>query len=124
MSMENLTVLVIDDEAEIHEFLRFVLEREGASVLEACDGGQGMEIFGQKNVDVLITDLVMPEKEGIETIMRVKASRADLKIIAMSGALHNDMYLKIAESLGAHETLRKPFSRQQVLESIRRVMDS
>jgi len=124
MEQPAKTVLIVDDELEIREFLRFIFEREGYAVLEAADGCQGLEQCRNSGVDVLVTDLVMPEKEGIETIIGALELNPKLKVIAMSGVINGDTYLEIAVSLGAHATLRKPFSRAQVLAALSRVTAS
>jgi len=123
MATETKTILVIDDEPAIRDFVRFALEGVGYAVLEAENGRKGIEEFERNHVDVIITDLVMPEKEGLETIIKLKADRSDLKIIAISGVANSDMYLKMAGGLGAHETLQKPFNKNQVLQTLRKVLE-
>lgn len=111
-------VLVIDDEVEIREYLRFILERGGYRVIEAADGNQGLEAFRRHRVDLVITDLVMPNREGVETITELRARHEGVRIVAMSGATCGDTYLDLVKSLGVRTTLRKPFDRQEVLSAV------
>ena len=114
------TILVIDDDAQIRRLLRQVLEREGHNVLDAGDGKEGIRFYRENEVDLIITDLIMPEKEGLETIMELRNEQPDLKIIAMSGGgkVPAEAYLKIADTLGAQKTLIKPFAREELLKAV------
>jgi len=83
---ENMArILVIDDDIQILEMLGQTLEREGYEVVDALDGKEGMRLYREAPTDLVITDIVMPEKEGVETIMELKRDFPDVKIIAMSG---------------------------------------
>jgi len=114
-------VLVIDDEEAIREFLRFVLERTGYIVVEAENGDKGLRLCSHFHIDIMITDLVMPGKEGLETIRTIKERHDGLKIVAMSGAVNSETYLKVAQGLGAHQTLQKPFSKNQLIACMERL---
>ncbi len=104
-------VLVIDDEAALRKLLRRVLEAAGYRVLEAANGRIGMEILMKERPDAVISDILMPEKEGIETIIEIRRALPDAKVIAISGggAAHNTMFLAAAQKLGAHAAISKPF---------------
>ena len=78
-------ILIIDDERQIRELLRDILEDAGYDVAEAADGQEAIKIQRGEPADLIITDLIMPEKEGIETIRELKQSYPDVRIIAMSG---------------------------------------
>jgi len=78
-------ILIIDDEATIRDLLVKILEREGYKTITAADGKEGIRIFRENPADLIITDLIMPEKEGIETIMELRRDFRDVKVIAMSG---------------------------------------
>ena len=106
------TVLIIDDESMVRLMLRDCLESQGHRVLEASDGVEGLQAFADEPVDVVVTDIVMPEKEGIETILELKRRSADIGIIAISGGGRIDAtdFLRIAQRLGADHTLKKPFA--------------
>lgn len=113
-------ILVIDDDAEIRKMLRIMLEREGYGVEDAYDGDVGVTIYRENPSDLVITDIVMPEKEGIETIRTLKRENPNVKIIAMSGGgrIMPDSYLKLAKSLGADKTFTKPIEKKKLLQAI------
>ena len=106
------TVLIIDDECMVRLMLRDCLELQGHRVVEASDGAEGLQVFDNEPVDVVVTDIVMPEKEGIETIRELKRRSADIGIIAISGGgrIGATDCLRIAHRLGADHTLQKPFA--------------
>lgn len=116
----NETILVIDDEEQMRGLLRQILERGGYQVLVAEDGLQGMRVYEDNTVDVVITDLLMPNKEGLETIMEMKSKYPDVRIIAMSGGGRDGVlnFLPAAEKLGAMTTLAKPFGRKDILAAV------
>jgi len=78
-------ILLIDDDAPVRRTLRKMLERQGYEVEEAPDGKAGLTLYQENPADLIITDLIMPEMEGIETIMELRRRFPDVKIIAMSG---------------------------------------
>ncbi len=116
------TILVIDDEENIRELVRAVLENAGYEVLDAADGDIGLEVFRSNQVDLIITDLIMPGKEGIETISELRKQQSDLKIIAISGAVDSSTYLHLAGQLGADETIAKPFHVNELVETVGRLL--
>jgi DNA-binding response OmpR family regulator len=113
-------ILVIDDDVQIRKMLRLALAAEGFEVLEARDGKVAMKLFQQEPADLVITDLIMPEKEGIETIIELRREYPGIKIIAISGGgrINPKDYLYLAEKLGAQITLKKPFSRKDILRAV------
>ena len=119
------TILVIDDDESIRLLLRTVLELEGYLVREASNGVRGQQEYGENPTDVVITDLIMPGKEGIETIRDLRREFPDVKIIAVSGGgrIGPESYLKMAKGLGALRTLRKPFDRQSLLDAVAEVIE-
>lgn len=114
-------ILVVDDDAGVREVIRSMLESAGYDVLAAENGREAMKILKDARVDLILTDLVMPEQEGIETIKTLRREYPDLKVIAMSGAFGGD-YLRIASYLGAHGTLPKPIQMQSLLMLIRQTL--
>lgn len=119
------TILVIDDERDVREFIRNVLEDEGYRVLLARDGEEGMEIFHDESLDLVITDIVMPRKGGIETIIEMRRERPDTRIIAISGGSRNGPdVLHVAKLLGACEVQGKPFTGQGLLDLARRALSA
>lgn len=114
-------ILVIDDESSIRRLLRIMLERNGYEVDEASNGDAGIKKIRTDPPDLIITDLIMPDKEGIETIMELRRDFPGLKIIAMSGGgvIGAQEYLKMAKSVGAHRIFKKPFEMGQLLEAVK-----
>ena len=122
--MPACSILVVDDEPGIRELLCLMLAAAGHTVLAAEDGVQAPKILAANPVDVVITDLLMPERDGLEFITEVRTKFPQVKIIAMSGGGHiaRDSYLRIAKNFGAHVLLEKPFSQSGVLEAIEKVL--
>jgi CheY-like chemotaxis protein len=118
-------ILIIDDDDIIKRMLRRMLTRAGYDVLDAADGKEGIERFRENDVDLVITDLIMPEKEGLEMIMELKTDFPDIKIIAMSGGaqMGPEGYLQLADALGAQRTLKKPIAREDLLAAIEEILD-
>jgi CheY-like chemotaxis protein len=118
-------ILIIDDEAMIRDLLKELLEREGYETITASGGNDGIEIYREKPADLIITDLIMPGKEGIETIMELRRDFKDVKIMAMSGGgrIDPETYLQMAKTLGAVKTIAKPFDRKELLETIQELLE-
>jgi len=114
------TILIIEDDERIRELLRTFLEAAGYLVVDAENGAVGIKKYRENTIDLVITDLIMPEKEGIETIRELKALNPQVKIIAMSGGgvLNPEEYLSIAKRLGVLRTLAKPFSREEIVTAV------
>jgi DNA-binding response OmpR family regulator len=114
-----MRILVIDDEEEIRNLLRVIFQSKGYEVVEAANGEAGLRIFQSMPVDLVMTDILMPEKEGLSTIMALKKTNPSLKIIGMSGgALKSGHYLNVARKFGADKVLEKPFHVHSVLEAV------
>ena len=113
-------ILIIDDEPYILLMLKKMLERAGYEVDLASNGDEGLELFQKVTVDLVITDIIMPEKEGLETIREMKRLCPDLKIIAMSGGgkVSADNYLNTAKIFGASKIMAKPFSQKQMVSAV------
>lgn len=118
-------ILVIDDEAPIRSILRRSLERFGHEVVEAPDGSAGTRLFESSSFDLVITDLFMPEREGIETILDLRERYPEVKILVVSGGLPSpgqslDKFSPLgdAEALGADASLEKPFEIKKLLEAV------
>ncbi len=118
------TIVLIDDDDDVRRTLVRMLETAGHQVHEAADGSSGLELCLRVDPQLVITDILMPEKEGIETIMTLKRDRPDLKIIAISGGgrAGGMDFLDMARSLGADEVLQKPFRRAELLDLMKRVL--
>ncbi len=113
-------ILVIDDEEFARSTVRKYLESAGHSVIEARDGDEGLALQNEDPCAVVITDIIMPEKEGLETIMALRRSDPDLPIIAISGGGREGYrgYLEAAKPFGANHSLAKPFSQDDLLGAV------
>jgi CheY-like chemotaxis protein len=118
------TILLIEDDSQTRKLLKRMLNSAGYNVHEAADGREGVRLFEQNPADLVITDLVMPEQEGIETIRLLKQIVADVKIIAISGGgrIGPENYLSMAERLGAQRSLKKPIKREDLLTAVKEVL--
>jgi DNA-binding response OmpR family regulator len=120
-----ISILLIDDDDQFRTMLSEALTGEGYQVSEASDGLQGIKLYENQPTDIVITDLVMPEKEGLEMIVEIEKLYSDVKIIAISGGGRGGSqdYLKMAKAFGAQRVLAKPFSHREILEAIRQMLD-
>jgi two-component system chemotaxis response regulator CheY len=118
-------ILVIDDDAIVRRTLTKILEDGGYEVVNADDGLRGMAMFRSEQPDLVITDIIMPDQEGIQTITEMRSAKPDAKIIAISGGgrIGNTDFLKIAQQLGAFDALAKPFDPDDLLRRVRRCLD-
>ncbi|MBW2406596.1 MAG: response regulator [Deltaproteobacteria bacterium] len=117
-------ILIIDDDRQFRTMLRKMIEKNGHDVIEAPDGREGVRLYRKSPTDLIITDLIMPEKDGIETIQELKKDFPDIKIIAVSGGgrLGPRNYLHLAKMLGAQRTLTKPIELPELLDAIKEVL--
>lgn len=113
-------ILVFDDEPSILLMLKKLLEKAGHEVEVALNGKDGMVLFGKNKPDLLITDIIMPEKEGLETIYELRRSYPELKIIAISGGgrIGPDGYLPGAKLMGANAIFTKPLIPKEFLQVV------
>ncbi|MBU1341492.1 MAG: response regulator [Proteobacteria bacterium] len=117
-------ILIIDDEAPIRKMLKILFEKNGYDVMEARDGVQAVKVFKELGADLIITDLIMPEKEGLETIKEIRKLNPDAKIIAISGGglVNPEMYLGLAKKLGAHCSFSKPLDNKALLLTVKNLL--
>lgn len=113
-------VLVIDDEDLVRDTLRRALESAGIEVVLAANGREGLKAFLANPTEVVVTDILMPEKEGIETIIELKREHPNVKIVAISGGdrASNTDFLEMAGMLGADRIMQKPFRPKELLATI------
>ena len=118
--------MVIDDEPGVREMLGEMLRDAGYEVVTASSGASVSRLQREQPADLVITDIFMPDKEGIETILELRATWPNLKIIAISGGGGDFTvnYLAAAEQLGAMRSISKPFSVEQLLSAVRDVLAS
>lgn len=118
-------ILIIDDDALLRNVLAKALVHAGHTVIQAEDGRQGIDLMRATEVDVAITDLIMPVQEGVETIIALRRDHPDVPVIAMSGGASNSpLYLEIAEKIGARHILSKPFLTRELVALIGEILAS
>ena len=118
-------ILVIDDDVIVRETIVQILEDGGHQVVSAEDGKRGMAAFRSERPDLIITDIIMPEQEGIQTITEIRGVQPNAKIIAISGGgrIGNTDFLKIARHLGAFDAIAKPFDPDDLLNRVGRCLN-
>jgi DNA-binding NtrC family response regulator len=118
------TVLLIDDDPDFRSMLRRTLVRGGYAVQEAENGREGLKVLELSSVDVVVTDIIMPDMEGIELILQLRRTRPELRVIAMSagGRINPESYLNLAKRSGAVRTLAKPFNLADFLNVVRETL--
>jgi len=118
-------ILVIDDDAHIRELITIMLESEGHSVVLAEDGLIGLQMLEDNTFNLIITDIIMPNQEGIETIVQIKSRNPDIKILAISGGgrIGSTDYLTLAENFGVDKTLSKPFYHKDFIDCIKDLLE-
>ena len=117
-------ILIIDDEPQVRRMLRQMFERSGYEVVDAPNGKDAIEFHRQHPADLVITDIIMPTKEGIETIIEFKRLFQGVKVIAISGGgqVGPEAYLDVAEKVGAIRTFCKPIDRKELMETVREIL--
>ena len=120
MTKTHQPILVVDDEPDVRELVKDILESYGYHVTTAENGLQARESVRCSQFVLMIIDLIMPEEEGIETIVALHRENPGLKILAISGS--NGPYLRIARHLGAMDTLNKPFCCSELIEKVEHLL--
>lgn len=115
------TILIIDDEPDVREFLATALRRPGYQIFTAGNGLEGVHLCRREAVDLVVTDLVMPGQEGLETIIELRREHPQLPVIAISGGERggNQHYLSAASLCGAERVFDKPVSAASLLAAVR-----
>jgi len=118
-------ILLVEDDEALRRMLQRALERAGHRVFVARDGLEAEQVFDLQKVDLVVTDLIMPQQEGLETILHIRKQAPVLPIIAMSGGGrgHAGDYLRLALHLGANRTLEKPFPIQELQKVVTELLD-
>lgn len=122
------TILVVDDDKTTRQTLKLILESQGFEIVEADDGDKVMDLLNSNDIQLLITDIVMPGQAGLETILGVKDSYPDLPIVAISGKGESSNtvqggYLGVAKDLGADKTLEKPVNTPKLLQIVNELLN-
>jgi DNA-binding NtrC family response regulator len=118
--MKACSILVVDDEPGLRDIITMVLRGEGHRVTVAENGLEASKALTNDVFDVVVTDVIMPERDGMQIIGEVRRRYPGMKIVAMSGGGHvsREQYLKIAKGLGAHAVLEKPFANTELLAAL------
>lgn len=125
MAQVKKNILVIDDSASIRSFIRGLLEEANYDVVEASDGNEGIEAFKKaENIDLIITDIYMPEKSGLELVVELKKDYNDLKIIVLSDGGKNNFSneLGVVEALGATHFMKKDLVKDQLINLVNKIL--
>jgi len=121
-AMQN--ILVIDDDKLMCLALAKILISAGYNVVQAADGEEGLKMYRSQDFDLVITDLIMPDKEGIQIIRELRKENSRIRIIAMSAGGRGGAtdYLKWARLMGAKQCLSKPIKREDLLDAVQAVL--
>ena len=119
-----MRILIIDDDEQIRVLLEQMMHWAGFEVMVAENGKVAMQLQNANPADLVITDLIMPEQEGLETISRLKREYRGIKIIAISGGgrIGPEAYLPAALELGADKVFSKPFDVQEIVDAVREML--
>lgn len=118
-------ILVVDDEEVMRELVKDLLEDEGYDVLTASDGNEALEMFKKNRVDVVLTDLIMPNKDGEEEILELRKISPDVKIIVMSGGgqISGADHIQLLEGLDIQHAIIKPIDKKLLLRDIKELIE-
>ncbi|MEO7100952.1 MAG: response regulator [Luteolibacter sp.] len=118
-------ILIVDDEAPMRFVIEHLLNAEGYEVSTAPNGEAAIELASRESFNLILIDLIMPRKDGIETILLLRATQPQIPIIAMSGGWNggSQSYLRLAQKIGASLTLAKPFDRATLMNAIESELD-
>ncbi|GAB1490182.1 response regulator [Opitutaceae bacterium] len=125
--MSEVATLIVDDEEALRCVIAIVLEQAGYRVFTAESGSEALAILAKEKIDLVISDIVMPETDGIELVREIRTKFPQVKIISMSGGgsyLTAALCLKLAGQMGASGILSKPFTSEQLLESVKNALVS
>ncbi len=121
--MSGMTkILVVDDDPQIRRRIVRILTAAGHEMIEAKDGWEGLRLFRVHQPTLVITDILMPEKDGLETIRDLRSDASRVAIIAMTGNGHNMMFLDIAKKMGADVVIAKPFRAPDLVEAVNKLL--
>lgn len=117
-------IILMEDNDNIRGNLKKALEYKGHEVFDAPDGKDGIRLCQERHADLVITDILMPKKDGIEIIIEVRRNFPDIKILAISGGgrIGSEYYLDMAKLLGAQDILGKPFKQKDLVKSVRKLL--
>lgn len=118
------TILVLDDEKSVQALFSQFLQGEGYNVLCAANGREGLEMLRKSKVDLVITDIMMPEMDGLEVVRKIRDGNASLPVIAISGGMRNAAvnFVSVAREFGANAIFEKPVSLGDLLTSVKELL--
>ena len=118
-------ILLVDDDALVRTSLSYALEDAGHEVVQAGNGNEGLAALKREAFDVVVLDIIMPEREGIETIREIRKKWTALPVLAISGGDKTGWsdFLRMASVLGANDTMAKPFTASEFVERVARLAD-
>ena len=121
----NPIILLIEDDDQVRSLLADLLRSVGYMVFDLSNGREAARICERHQPDLIVTDIIMPEKDGIEVIIDLRRTYPTLRALAISGGgVHNrEIYLRLAEKLGATSTLVKPFTPEAFLRAVREILE-
>lgn len=117
------SILIVDDDASMRGFLRSILEADGHQLREAANGHLGLLLYREAPTDLVITDLLMPERDGMELILALTKDYGGVRIIAIAGAPGGKHLLEVATLLGARQVVQKPFTPDELRRVVQRTLD-
>lgn len=110
---------IIEDDPQVREVLSVALQKAGYVIREASNGREAIDLIINDPPDLIITDIIMPDMDGLELLMGLRGTKSDLPVIAISGvSVHSETYLRAAAHLGARKVLMKPFSEEDLLSAV------
>jgi CheY-like chemotaxis protein len=121
--VKHRSILIIDDNEQVRTFLRNVLEQAGYIVTEAPNGHEGLLQFQQTPTALVLTDLLMPDMDGLEVTMALHRESPTVKIIVLTGGSGESDFLDVAKLLGAHRTMKKPIAITELLQVVREELE-
>lgn len=120
------SLMVVDDDDQLRNLLKEIFSRMNYQVITACDGSDALKKMMQVKVDLVILDIIMPEKEGIETLSDIRVIYPETKIMAVSGGsqlLSAPILLNIAQKMGADEVIKKPFDLNEIIDAVDKLLN-
>ena len=120
------SILIADDEPGIRELAKRAFAAAGHPTFEAGNGHEAIKVMERAHIDLAVMDIIMPGKEGVETILEIKTRWPDCKVLAISGGgrIAAQDFLDLARHVGADDTLRKPFKFNELVEMARKLLDA
>ncbi len=117
------SILIVDDDAPIRTLLHRILEEDGHQIREAANGEIGLRLYRDSPADLVITDIMMPERDGMEVTLALTQEFLDARVIAITGATGDQNFLNVAKLFGARRVIQKPFTPEEVRRAVRFVLD-